>query len=155
MPNVIVTGGSRGLGLAIARGLRTAGHRVVAIARHESAELTAAMHEGGAGELHFRPFDLGEISGIADLVKGIRKEWGPVYGLVNNAAIGTSGILATMHDAQIERVVRLNTLSPLILTKHVVRMMLAAGGGGRIVNIASIVGFSGFKGLAPYSATKA
>ncbi len=155
MRNVIVTGGSRGLGLAIARRLRDAGYCVIAIARQESDGLAAAMQEDGAGALHFRSFDLGEISGIAGLVKGLRKEWGPIYGLVNNAAIGTSGLLATLHDSQIERVVRLNTLSPLILTKHVVRAMLAAGGGGRIVNIASIAGFSGVRGLAPYGATKA
>jgi 3-oxoacyl-[acyl-carrier protein] reductase len=157
MLNVVVTGGSRGLGLAIARRLRTAGYRVIAIARHEG-ELASAIERGGdeaAGALHFRSFDLGQIGGIADLVKGIHKEFGPIYGLVNNAAVGTSGILATMHDAQIERVVRVNTLSPLVLTKHVVRSMMAAGAGGRIVTIASIAGLAGFKGLAAYSATKA
>ena len=106
------------------------------------------------GSLHFRPFDLANISDIPDLVKGLRKEFGPIYGLVNNAALGTSGILATMHDAQIERLVRLNTVSPLILTKYVVRSMMADG-GGRIVNIASIVSFTGYSGLSVYGATKA
>jgi 3-oxoacyl-[acyl-carrier protein] reductase len=153
--NVIVTGGSRGLGLAIAKTLRTAGYCVIAIARQSSDPLAAAMQESGAGALHFRAFDLGQIGGIADLVKGIRKEFGPIYGLVNNAAVGPSGVLATMRDAQIERAVRLNTLSPIILTKYVVRAMMAASGGGRIVNIASIAGFTGYSGLAAYSATKA
>lgn len=154
MLNVVVTGGSRGLGLAIARRLRSAGYNVIAIARHESAELAAAMQEGGAGALHFQSFDLGDIGGIPGLVKGLRQEFGPIYGLVNNAAIGTSGLLATMRDHEIERLVRVNTLSPLILTKHAVRSMLAAG-GGRVVTIASIAAFTGFKGLAPYGATKA
>jgi 3-oxoacyl-[acyl-carrier protein] reductase len=156
--NVIVTGGSRGLGLAIGRGLRTAGYCVIAIARHRSEPLASAIQAGaaaGPGALHFRPFDLGDIGGIAELVKDIRKEFGPIYGLVNNAAIGTSGVLATMRDAQIERVVRLNTLSPLVLTKHVVRSMMVAGQGGRIVNIASIAGLTGYSGLSAYSATKA
>ena len=148
MLNVIVTGGSRGLGLAIARTVQSAGYRVIVIARHASAEL-ADLHAA------FRAFDLGEIGGIAELVRGVRKEFGPIYGLVNNAAIGTSGMLATMHDAAIERLVRINTLSPLILTKHAVRTMLAAEGGGRVVNIASIAAFAGFNGLAPYGATKA
>jgi len=88
-------------------------------------------------------------------VKGLRKEFGPIYGLVNNAAIGPSGLLATTRDAEIERAVRLNTLSPIILTKHVVRAMMAGNGGGRIVSIASIAAFSGDSGLAAYSATKA
>ena len=153
--SVIVTGGSRGLGLAIARKLRSSGFGVIAIARQQSEPLAAAMQESGAGALHFRPFDLGEIGGIAALVKGLRKEFGPIYGLVNNAAIGPSGLLATMRDAEIERAVRLNTLSPIILTKHVVRAMMAGNGGGRIVSIASIAAFSGYSGLAAYSATKA
>jgi len=151
VPSIIVTGGSRGLGLAIAQKLCGAGHRVVAVARRESASLTAAMP---GKDLHFRAFDLSDIGGIGALVKAIRTEFGPIHGLVNNAAIGPSGLLATMREAEIERAVRLNTLSPLIVTRHVVRAMLAAS-GGRIVNVASIAAFAGFSGLAAYSATKA
>src|SRR5206468_3191944 len=84
----------------------------------------------------------------------LRKEFGTIYGLINNAALGTSGVLATMHDAQIERIVRLNTVSPLILSKYVVRSMMS-GAGGRIVNVASIIGFTGYSGLSVYGATKA
>jgi 3-oxoacyl-[acyl-carrier protein] reductase len=152
--NVIVTGGSRGLGLAIARQLRGAGYNVIAVARRESEPLAAAMRAGGAGALHFRACDLAELGGFAALVKRIRTDHGPIYGLVNNAAIGPSGILATMRDSEIERAVRLNTLSPILLTKYVVRAMLAAS-GGRIVNIASIAASTGYSGLAAYSATKA
>jgi 3-oxoacyl-[acyl-carrier protein] reductase len=152
--SVIVTGGSRGLGLAVARKLCGAGHSVIAIARHESEPLAAARNESG-DTLHFYPFDLTEIGSIAGLVKGLRQKFGPIYALVNNAAIGPSGILATMRDSEIERAVRLNTLSPIVLTKYVVRSMLAAGGGGRIVNIASIAASTGYSGLAAYSATKA
>jgi 3-oxoacyl-[acyl-carrier protein] reductase len=157
MLNIIVTGGSRGLGLGIACKLTTAGYRVLAIARRESEQLASAMREmerGQQSSLHFRPFDLCNISDIPDLVKRLRKDFGSIYGLVNNAALGTSGILATMHDAQIERLARLNTVSPLILTKYVVRSMMADG-GGRIVNVASIVSFTGYSGLSVYGATKA
>jgi 3-oxoacyl-[acyl-carrier protein] reductase len=59
-----------------------------------------------------------------------------------------------MHISKIERLVRLNTLSPMVLTKYVVRAMMADG-GGRIVNVASIVGFTGYSGLSVYVATKA
>ena len=157
MPNVIVTGGSRGLGLGIARKLTTAGYGVIAIARQESAQLAAAMVDAKraqVGSLHFKPFDLVKIPDIPDLVRALRKEFGSIYGLVNNAALGTSGILATMPDAKIERLVRLNTVSPLILTKYVVRSMMADG-AGRIVNIASIISSTGFSGLSAYAATKA
>jgi 3-oxoacyl-[acyl-carrier protein] reductase len=152
--NIIVTGGSRGLGLGIARKLVMAGYRVVAIARQESEELKFATKRAEQDSLLFRTFDLDNISHIPDLIKELRKEFGPIYGLVNNAGLGTSGVLATMHDAQIKRLVRLNTESPLILTKYVVRSMMAEG-KGRIVNIASIVAFTGYSGLSVYSATKA
>ncbi|MGO9267870.1 MAG: SDR family NAD(P)-dependent oxidoreductase [Candidatus Binataceae bacterium] len=157
MPNILVTGASRGLGLAIARKLATTGYSVIAIARGESQELDEARREierEARGALHFRPFDLANISEIRDLIKGLRKEFGPIYGLVNNAGLGTSGLLATMHDTRIESLVRLNVLSPLILTKYVVRSMMADG-GGRIVNVASILSSTGFKGLSAYAATKA
>jgi 3-oxoacyl-[acyl-carrier protein] reductase len=157
MRNVIITGGTRGLGLEIARKLVCAGYSVVVIARRQSDELFAALRERRGDEaspLHFRPYDFAEIDGIPELVKSIRAEFGPIYGLVNNAGIGTSGILATMPTSQIERLVRINTLSPIILTKHVVRAMMV-GGGGRIINIASIVAQTGFAGLTVYGATKA
>jgi len=88
------------------------------------------------------------------LIKTIRKSFGPIFGLVNNAGISYEGILATMHNSQIERLVRLNTVSPMVVTKYVVRSMMAEG-GGRIVNIASIMASTGFSGLSVYGATKA
>jgi len=156
MRNVIVTGGTRGLGLGIARALGGAGYRIIAIARRQSDQLAAAIGDagGGQGSLHFWPFDLTKVGDLANLVKAIRKEFGPVYGLVNNAGIGTSGVLATMQDGQIERLVHLNTVSPIVLTKYVVRAMMVDG-GGRIVNISSIVSSTGFGGLSVYGATKA
>ena len=59
-----------------------------------------------------------------------------------------------MHNAKIEQLVRLNTLSPIVLTKYVVRSMMSEG-IGRIVNVASIIGFTGYSGLSAYAATKA
>jgi 3-oxoacyl-[acyl-carrier protein] reductase len=148
--NVLVTGGSRGLGLGIGCRLAEAGFRVIAIARKPSDELSAAGRS-----LHFWPCDLGEVEAIPGLVKAIAREFGPIYGLVNNAGIGTSGVLANMRAADIERTVRLNTVSPMMLTKHVMRTMMVAGQGGRIVNISSIVSTTGFSGLSVYAATKA
>ena len=106
------------------------------------------------GSFHFVPFDLAEIEDIAQLVKTLRKDFGPIYGLVNNAGISFEGALALMPNSQIEQLVRLNTLSPIVLTKYVVRSMMADG-GGRIVNIASIIAFTGYSGLSVYGATKA
>ena len=148
--NVIVTGGSRGLGLAIARLLACRGYRVLAIARNPSAELAQPSQPGS---MEFVPFDLGNIEKIPALVKKLHKDFGPIYGLVNNAALGTDGALAMMPISQIETLLRLNTLSPIVLTKYVVRHLMADG-GGRIVNVASITAFTGYRGLSVYAATK-
>ncbi len=155
--NVLVTGASRGLGLAIARKLSVAGYSVIALARQRSKELTEAIADAerkACGALHFAPFDLAKIDEIAVLVRGLRKEFGPLYGLVNNAGISHDGTLAMMHNAAIQQVVHLNTVSPIVLTKYVVRSMMAQG-SGRIVNVASIIGFTGYSGLAAYAASKA
>jgi len=155
--SVIVTGGSRGLGLGMAKRLAAGGYRVIAIARSETAELRAAeaaAEKAGRGAVHFRAFDLGETRGIAALVSGLHKEFGPLYGLINNAGIGTSGVLAVMPDAQLERLVQINLLSPMVLSKFVVRRMMSEH-AGRIVNISSIVASTGYHGLSAYSATKA
>jgi 3-oxoacyl-[acyl-carrier protein] reductase len=156
MRNVIVTGGSRGLGLGVVRLLKDAGYSVIAIARNPTEELATLAQPSlptQAGAVHFRAFDLSNIPGIPQFVKALRKEFGSFYGLVNNAGLGTGGLLATMRDEHIERLVRLNTVSPLVLTKYIVRYMMADG-AGRIVNVSSIVSSTGYTGLSAYSATK-
>jgi len=155
--NVIVTGASRGLGLEIATGLLASGYRVLGIARSLSEPLRALMSRAGHdghGALEFRAFDLLDTAAMPQLVAGLRKEFGPLYGLVNNAGLGTAGVLALMRDEQIETLIRLNTVSPIVLTRHVVRSMMS-GRAGRIVNISSIVATTGYQGLSVYSATKA
>jgi 3-oxoacyl-[acyl-carrier protein] reductase len=154
MRNVVVTGGSRGIGLAIAGRLASAGYNVIVVARRESDELRHAIREAGEDRLHFMAFDLSEVDGIPPFVKRLRDNFGAIYGLVNNAGIGTEGLLATMHNSDIEALVRLNVLSPIVLTKYVVRHMMADG-AGRIVNISSIIATTGYNGLAVYGATKA
>jgi 3-oxoacyl-[acyl-carrier protein] reductase len=155
--HVLVTGGSRGLGLAIAQKLAAAGYHTITLARRESDEVAAAIaqaKQAGQGALSFVPFDLGKIDDIPELVRRLRNEFGPLYGLINNAALGLSGTLALMHHSKIEEMVRLNTVSPIVLTKYVLRGMMADG-SGRIVNVASIVASTGASGIAAYAATKA
>jgi 3-oxoacyl-[acyl-carrier protein] reductase len=155
--NVIVTGGSRGLGLAMSGALAQAGYRVIAVARKASTELTAAAAqaaEAGRGAIEFRACDLSDLEALAPLVRSLRADFGALYGLINNAGLGTSGILSNMRDQEIQRLIQLNSVSPIVLSKYVVRSMMTQR-EGRIVNIASIVATTGYSGLSVYSATKA
>lgn len=153
MRNVIVTGGSRGIGLSITRRLVSEGYRVVAVARRESDELREEIARSD-GALSFSTLDLSDIDAIPDFVLALKKEFGAPYGLVNNAGLGTEGLLATMHNSQIEMLTRVNVTAPIILSKYVVRNMMSAG-SGRIVNISSIIASTGYSGLSVYGATKA
>jgi 3-oxoacyl-[acyl-carrier protein] reductase len=111
--------------------------------------------------VQFEAFDLANTERIHDWVVSLTKRYGRIYGLVNNAAIGTDGVLATMHEQDIEQSLRINLLSPIILTKYVSRSMLLGANvpqeaeGGRIINISSIIASTGFSGLSVYAAGKA
>ncbi|MGH6956796.1 MAG: SDR family NAD(P)-dependent oxidoreductase [Caulobacteraceae bacterium] len=158
MANAMVTGASRGVGLAIARRLAGAGYRVIGLARTKGEAMEAAIADPAiaeaGGALSFLPFDLSQIDAIPEMVRAAKAEFGPLYALVNNAGVGADGLLANMHNSQIETTIRLNVTAPIVLTKYVVRSMMA-GEGGRIVNISSIIGSTGYSGLAAYGATKA
>ncbi len=157
MRNIIVTGASRGLGLEMTRVLSAAGYRIIAVARTAGAELEATARtaqEAGRGAVEFRCCDLSKLDALSAFVRALRAEFGPIYGLVNNAGLGTAGVLGTMRDKDIEQLVKLNTLSPMVLTKYVLRSMMSER-CGRIVNIASVVAATGYSGLSVYSATKA
>jgi 3-oxoacyl-[acyl-carrier protein] reductase len=156
MRNIIITGGSRGLGLSMVRELAREGNRIIAVARSLTAELTAARESlsAGTGAIEFRACDLSDLDQIAPLGRSIRQEFGPIFGLINNAGLGTSGLLSNMRDQEVQRLIQLNTVSPILLSKYVVRSMMAQR-DGRIINLASIVASTGYSGLSVYSATKA
>jgi 3-oxoacyl-[acyl-carrier protein] reductase len=156
--NVVVTGGTRGIGLGIAVRLASEGYRVIAVARSEPDEFTAqryACEKAGVGELAFMACDLNDLEALRPLVAAISERFGGWYGLVNNAGLGTPGVLATMPVDAVEALLRLNVTSPIVLTKFAVRKMMAKGEGGRIVNLSSVVAGGGFSGLSVYAATKA
>lgn len=152
MRYVVVTGGTRGLGLAIVRQLVRDGFNVIAIGRQKT-EMLEALAAEHPNQVHFEAFDFVNTSEIYGLSKRISDTYGRIYGLVNNAAIGSDGVLATMHESDIREVLAVNVEAPILLTKYLLRPMML-NKEGRIVNISSIMANTGFSGLSVYGASK-
>lgn len=154
MKTVIVTGVSKGLGLAIARRLaELPEYQLVGLSRTVGADYQALI-DAHPDRVQHRYFDAAEIDAIPELMRDIVRDHGRIYGLVNNAGMGLSGVLATMHASDIEKVLKVNLEAPITLCKYASRSMLAAR-TGRIINISSIIASTGFHGLAAYAASKA
>lgn len=153
---VLVTGGTRGLGLAIAERLSRDGYRVVATGRHLSANLDALTRDAKTwdGEIVYRPLELANRESLHDFVTSIQRTYGGLYGLINNAAVAHEGVLATQHESHIIELLTVNVTNTILLTKYAVRPMLLAR-CGRVVNVASIIASTGYKGLSVYAASKA
>ena len=157
MRNVVVTGASRGIGLGIASKLACSGFHVIAISRNSSQPLETAILQAEAhisGRISFFQQDLSEIAELRAAARDIKSRFGSIYGIVNNAGLGTSGMLGNMRESEILRLTQLNVTSPLVITKHLLRSMMLER-CGRIVNISSIVALTGYHGISAYSATKA
>ena len=153
MKIVVVTGGTRGLGLAIVKKLLQENYRVIAIGRTSNSALEDII-ELYSDQLLFEAYDFNDTTGIHTLAQRLAKKHGRIYGLVNNAALGHDGILATMHEKEISELLRVNIEAPILLTKYLLRPMLL-NGEGRIINVSSIMASTGFSGLAVYGASKA
>lgn len=153
MDLIIVTGSSKGLGLAICERLLKCHYKVIGIARTTSEAFTHLQNEY-PNQLFYKSYDFNNIKDIQALIREITKEHGTIYGLINNAALGHDGVLGTMHESQISELIRVNIEAPIVLTKYASRSMLTKQ-KGRIINIGSIIGHTGFNGLSVYGATKA
>ena len=153
MKTVVVTGATRGLGLAISRQSIADGYKVIAVGRTLSAQLEALIQQQPESVM-YEQFDFSDLAGIHAFATRISKEHGRPWALINNAALGTDGVLATLHENDISQLIRVNIDAPILLTKYMLRPMLI-NRGGRIINISSIIATTGFSGLAVYAATKA
>lgn len=152
---VIVTGGSRGLGEGIVDAYLQAGDRVATCARSSTAAVEAWQNDPAvADRFLFVPADLSKAADAETFVKAVVEKWGGVDVLINNAGVARDGILGLVPDEDIDAVIDLNLKGTIYITRLVSRRMLAKRSGS-IVNISSIVGRSGYRGLAVYSATKA
>jgi 3-oxoacyl-[acyl-carrier protein] reductase len=153
MKSVVVTGASRGVGLALAERLMIAGHRVVAVNRTLSDPLTA-LGEQYPGALAFHALDLGDLDAVAETGRQIAKQEGAIYALVNNAAIGSDTLFSLARRGDIERIIATNLTGPLLLTRQIVPGMVARR-EGRVVMVTSVNAKTGYSGQSVYGATKA
>jgi 3-oxoacyl-[acyl-carrier protein] reductase len=149
----IVTGGSRGIGLAIAQQLAEGGARVAVVARNGERARAAAADLAGQGHAGFA-CDVGDSEAVAETLKAVESEVGPVDIVVNNAGITKDNILLRLKDEDWDEVMRVNLKGAFNLTRAVTRGMMKRR-DGVILNITSVVGLMGNVGQSNYAASKA
>ncbi len=150
LKRVLITGGSRGLGLAICRHLLAEGWHVVTTSRNPSLELAQVLQEH-AGRIEFHPAELAEIGNVAAFCKAARVQDG-FAGFVANAGVGIEGLLTLSSTTVIEESMHVNLLAPMLLAREVVKGMLESGGS--LVFVSSVAALTGMRGLSVYSAAK-
>lgn len=153
----VVTGGSRGIGRAIARRLAADGCTVAVVyaGNDAAAEETVAAIEADGGTARAWRCDVANAEECAAVCKEISTELGPVAVLVNNAGIVRDKLLGRMGEEDFDRVVDVNLKGAFNMVKALYRNWLKSKGDARIVNISSVVGLMGNAGQVNYAASKA
>jgi 3-oxoacyl-[acyl-carrier protein] reductase len=152
--NILVTGVSQGLGLAIAESVAAAGWNVYGVSRRHSPEY-AALQERFPGLVHFHAFDLAGVERVKDDLFGKFLPFGtPLHGYVNNAAVAYDDIVTNLDAVRLRAMYEVNVFAPMMVTKYAIRHMLFNTVAGSIVHISSISAHTGYKGLAMYASTK-
>jgi 3-oxoacyl-[acyl-carrier protein] reductase len=149
----IVTGGSRGIGRAIADALAEGGARVAVVARNGERASAAAEELSGEGHAGFA-CDVADPAAVAATLEAVEERVGPVDILVNNAGITRDNLLMRMKDEEFDEVIAANLKGAFNFTRAVTRGMMKRRDGA-ILNISSVVGIMGNAGQANYAASKA
>ncbi len=149
----LVTGGSRGIGLAIAQEFGRAGARVAVVARNGETAAAAAASLEGEGHRGYA-CDVSESAGTKAVVAELEEDLGPVDILVNNAGITRDNIFLRMKEEEWDEVIAINLKGAFNMTRALVRGMMKRR-SGVVLNITSVVGLVGNAGQANYAASKA
>ncbi len=150
---VLVTGGSRGIGLGIARAMADGGARVAVIGRNEERARSAADSLPGEGHGGFG-CDVADPDQVKEAVPAVQDELGGVTVLVNNAGIARDNILLRLGDDDWDEVMAVNLKGAFNMTRAVTRAMMKRR-DGVIINVSSVVGLTGNPGQSNYAASKA
>ena len=148
---VIVSGASKGLGLAICQMLLKKKWIVAGFSRSKSIEIKE-LQKKYKNNFYFDTFNVTNFKKISSFVEKVSKK-GKVYGLINNAGIVNEDLLVNQNKRDIKELIDINLLGPILLSSEVIKYLII-NGEGRIINISSIVAKSGYKGTAVYSSTK-
>lgn len=153
----VVTGSSRGIGRASAIALAAAGARVVVNyqSNHGKAEDTVAAIRSAGGEAKALAFDVSDALAVDAAMKKVIAEMGAIHILVNNAGVAVNTLTLGAKDADFRRAIDVNLGGTFNCTRAALRSLMRAPGGGRVVNVTSIVGEIGVAGQGPYAAAKA
>jgi 3-oxoacyl-[acyl-carrier protein] reductase len=152
----LVTGGSRGIGRAIAVALGERGAKVVVnyTANEAAAAEAAAAVQAAGGTAVTKRFDVSDPAAVDAAVREITSDGG-LHILVNNAGIAVNGLVLGGKDADWKRAIDVNLNGTYYVTRAALRALLKARDAGRIINITSVTAESGSAGQAPYVAAKA
>jgi 3-oxoacyl-[acyl-carrier protein] reductase len=152
----VITGASRGIGRATAELAAARGAQVVGTYRSGRQEAEALMaraaNEGRA--LSMRPCDVTDRTDVAELIAGVLSEHGRIDSLVNNAGLWRGGKLVSLPEADWRAVLETDLAAVFTVVQAVLPAMLEAG-AGRLINVTSVVGVTGYPGDTAYSAAKA
>lgn len=149
MATALVTGASKGIGLACAQALSAAGHRVAVAARDKAALEEVSL----PGECLVVPTDVTDPAAVEAMFATVEEDWGPVEVLVVNAGAGASSPLASTSDEEWQRMLDLNLTAPFRCIRRALPAMTSAG-FGRVVVIASVASKVGESRIASYTAAK-
>ncbi len=154
-PVSLISGGSRGLGLAIVESLLARGDRVATFSRSGSPALSA-LSAAHPDQLLIAQLDAADSLAIQAFVNRVASRYGRIDHCIANAAIAHEGVLATMRDDQIDSMLDVNVKGSIVFVRECVRQMLMGDSAGRTVTlISSVVAERGSPGLSVYAATKA
>jgi len=154
-PVSLISGGSRGLGLAIVESLLARGDRVATFSRSGSPALSA-LAAAHPDQLHIDQLDAADSSAIQAFVNRVAARFGRIDHCIANAAIAHEGVLATMRDDQIDSMLDVNVKGSIVFVRECIRQMLMGDSACRTVTlISSVVAERGSPGLSVYAATKA
>ena len=151
MKHILISGGSRGIGAALVKGLAADGHRVAFLYRNNRAAAEQVAAESGALALCC---DVSDPAAVKDAVAAVRKELGEIDALINNAGVSHIGLSRDIGDADWRNILDTNLSGALYLSREVQGDMIAKG-EGRILNIGSMWGKTGASCEVAYSASKA